>query len=248
MKKRRSSDNIWWGLWWVAVAIFFIGLLSFVSGCGVKKVEAKEDLDRFAITSKQTEFVGEIVVMQDRETGTEYLYIDSNNSVAITVMPQEEAEPVVDDVVTVYAEPAIYYEEAPAVEDEPVALETDGDLDLLALVIYQEAGGDMCSDECRQMVGEVALNRVASDRYPDTLYGVLTQLGQYGRLHWTGIQWPERAVNPGEKHAVLRAYEIAESLLIDKVDRLLPEDVIYQAEFMQGSETVAEMDGFYFCR
>lgn len=145
--------------------------------------------------------------------------------------------PVVQTVIKTVTEPA-----------EPAETGVGGDLDLLALVIYQEAGGDMCSDETRQMVGEVALNRVADKRYPNTLYGVLTQLGQYGRLHWTGIQWPERAANPGEKHAVERAYRIAEELLIDKVERLLPEDVIYQAEFQQGTEIVAEADGFYFCR
>lgn len=123
-----------------------------------------------------------------------------------------------------------------------------GDVELLALVIYQEAGGDMCSDETRQMVGEVVLNRVADKRYPNTIEGVILQLGQYGRLHWTGPVWPERAKNPGEKHAVERAYRTAWALLIDNVERLLPEDVIYQAEFKQGSEVVAEAAGFYFCR
>lgn len=135
-------------------------------------------------------------------------------------------------------------------EELPLAKpgEQKGDLELLALVIYQEAGGDMCSDETRQMVGEVVLNRVADKRYPNTIEGVITQQAQYGRLHWTGPVWPERAKNPGEQHAVKRAYRIAEELLIDKVDRLLPEDVVYQAEFKQGAEVVAEAPGFYFCR
>ena len=152
---------------------------------------------------------------------------------------------------TVYVEaPAREVEVSEVFYAEPVTYErgTDGDLDLLALVIYQEAGGDAQSDETRQMVGEVALNRVADDRYPNTLHGVLTQRGQYGRLHWTGIQWPERAENPGEQEAVQRAYRIAEDLLVGGCERLLPEDVIFQAEFVQGSEIVAEAPGFYFCR
>lgn len=134
---------------------------------------------------------------------------------------------------------------------EPVVVEppyTDEELELLALVIYQEAGGDACSDECRQMVGEVALNRVASSRYPDTLAEVLTQPYQYGRLAWTGLVWPARADLPQEARAVARAYETAEALLAGTVERLLPEDAIYQAEFPQGAETLAEIDGFYFCR
>lgn len=119
-------------------------------------------------------------------------------------------------------------------------------VELLALVIYQEAGGDCCSDETRRMVGEVVLNRVASDRYPDTITEVLLQRAQYGRLHWTGLVWPERASSAGEAHAVARAYDCAAQVLTE--DRLLPTDVIYQAEFPQGTETVAHVDGFYFCR
>lgn len=120
------------------------------------------------------------------------------------------------------------------------------ELEMLAIVIYQEVGSDACSNESRLMVGTVVMNRVASDRYPNTLYEVLTQEAQYGRLHWTGIVWPERASKPGEAHAVERAYEIAERILLG--ERALPEDVIYQAEFVQGTEVVAYQDGMYFCR
>ena len=169
--------------------------------------------------------------------------------------PAQAAEKEVVPVVTTHyievpAEPIVQTVAAEktteAAEAEPVLMPKaeagarQGDLELLALVIYQEAGGDMCSDETRQMVGEVVLNRVASKRYPNTIEGVITQQAQYGRLHWTGPVWPERAKNPGEQHAVERAYRIAEELLIDKVDRLLPEDVVYQAEFKQGAEVVAE--------
>lgn len=180
--------------------------------------------------------------------------------------PEQEAEPVqaVEPVVAtdrqatskLAAEPIVVVAEIATTTEEPVVAEpakpeptyTEEDLEMLALVIYQEAGGDACSDECRQMVGEVALNRVADSRYPDTLYEVLTQKAQYGRLHWTGLVWPERVDNPGEAHAVERAYQCAEALLAGTAERLLPEDVIFQAEFTQGTETVAAMDGFYFCR
>ena len=160
-----------------------------------------------------------------------------------TVDAAEPAEPVeaLEQVEPTEPEPA-----APAEPAEEPAF-TAEELSLLALVIYQEAGGDSCSDQTRRMVGEVALNRVADDRFPDTLEGVLTQRSQYGKLHWTGLVWPERASHPGEEHAVLRAYECATAVLMGE-ERLLPEDVIFQAEFVQGSEVVAYSDGFYFCR
>ncbi len=135
-----------------------------------------------------------------------------------------------------------------ALEPEEGARYTEQDLEILTLIIYQEAGGDACSDETRQMVGEVFLNRVASSDYPDTFHEVATQYKQYGLLYWTGLVWPERAQLPQEAHAVERAYDMATELLGGTVERLLPEDAIFQAEFPQGTETLAERDGLYFCR
>lgn len=153
----------------------------------------------------------------------------------------EDPEPVEVTPAAVEIEPV----PAPTVE-EPAPEYTDDDLRTLALIIYQEAGGDACSDETRLMVGTVALNRVASDRYPDTIQEVALQRKQYGRLHWTGLVWPERAQHPGEVHAVARAYACAEQLL--NGERVLPDDVVFQAEFTQGTEVVAYQDGLYFCR
>ena len=133
-----------------------------------------------------------------------------------------------------------------AVLQEELPIYSAEDLEVLALVIYQEAGGDDCSDETRLMVGTVVLNRVADDRYPSTIAEVATEYKQYGRLYWTGLKWPERATKAEEAHAVKRAYDCATQLLDGH--RALPEDVIFQAEFAQGIEVVAQQDGFYFCK
>ncbi len=153
-------------------------------------------------------------------------------------------EPVVEVVDTV---PTVEAKAAESTEEDAVAYDAT-DLELLALVIYQEAGSDACSDLTRQLVGEVALNRVADPRYPDNLHDVLVQRAQYGRLYWTGIKWPERAFAEQEAHAVTRAYNIAEALLTGTATRLLPSDAVYQAEFEQGTETIAWVDGMYFCK
>ena len=135
--------------------------------------------------------------------------------------------------------------EAPTVVEAKTPY-TAEELETLALVIYQEAGGDCCSDETRMMVGTVVMNRLADPRFPDTLYGVLTQKAQYGRLYWTGLVWPERASAPEEAHAVTRAYACADRIL--RGERALPSDVIFQSEFIQGTEIAAYSDGMYFCR
>lgn len=132
----------------------------------------------------------------------------------------------------------------PEPEEEP-ELYTERELELLACVIYCEAGSDTITDETRRMVGEVVLNRVAHPDYPDNILDVLTQKSQYGRFHWTGVVWPARAGKAAEAHAVERAYDCARLVFED--ERLLPTDTIYQAAHIQG-EIVARAPGFYFCR
>lgn len=125
---------------------------------------------------------------------------------------------------------------------------TEEELELLALVIYQEAGADACSNACRQMVGEVVLNRVADPRFPATMREVVLAKRQYGRLYWTGPVWPSRASKANEAHAVARAYDTARALLDGSAARILPPDTVWQAEFRQGTQVVAYDGGMYFCR
>lgn len=122
---------------------------------------------------------------------------------------------------------------------------TDEELDILALIVYQEAGGDRVSDDTRRLVAQVFLNRVNDSRFPDSFYEVATAERQYGRLHWTGIVWPDRASSQAEAHAVERAYKIAQEVL-EANEPVCPEGVIFQAEFVQG-DIYAEQDGMYFC-
>lgn len=132
--------------------------------------------------------------------------------------------------------------------DEPVVQEsayTDKEHEILAIIIYQEAGGDLCSDETRMMVGNVFLNRVDSPLFPNTFEEVATAKRQYGNLYWTGLKWPDRASLPQEQAAVQRAYDIAQRLLDG--ERVLPENVIWQSEFIQGDGIYCESDGLYFC-
>lgn len=71
------------------------------------------------------------------------------------------------------------------------------DLDLLAKVIYNEAGCDWIPDWVQQMVGSIVLNRVNSKSFPNTIYDVIYQPGQFfpvssGMIYRTPSQ---RAIN-----------------------------------------------------
>lgn len=162
----------------------------------------------------------------------------------------EETEPTKEiNAATTATEPAETTKEETPTDTTPTEKEptyTDDELEMLAIVIYREAGSNSCSDETRLMVGTVVMNRIQDKRFPNTMRGVLTQKSQYGRMHWTGVVWPKRASSPNEAHAVERAYTIAERIL--QGERALPADVVFQAEFKQGKEVVAYSDGMYFCR
>ena len=165
---------------------------------------------------------------------------------------------VIEEVVdpSVHTEPTIIVEEAEPIVDNPVedvdnSVEptepayTQEELEILAIIIYQEAGGDSNSDDTRRKVGSVFLNRVNSPSFPNTFEAVATARRQYGTLYLTGIKWPDRASNASEAHAVDRAYKIAEDLLLS--GSILPSNVIWQAEFKQGDGVYCFQDEIYFC-
>lgn len=128
--------------------------------------------------------------------------------------------------------------EPPATEPTPTVM---SDLDMLACVIYQEVGSDSICNNCRYYVGDIVLNRVADDRFPNDIHGVLTQKNQYGKFSSTGVKWPSRASNPNEAHAVERAYRVAQDILNGNHSKLYGNGYIWQAGFKQGSE------GFWCC-
>lgn len=185
---------------------------------------------------------------------------------AVTETQVEQTEPeriVKEKPAGAYDLPVIYMQAVVTIieEEQPVSVQpllngncgkggfiTDGknDLELVAIAIYKEAGGDDCSDETRIMVGNVIINRTNHEEYPDTVEGVLLQRRQYNTFYWTGVVWPERASLASEQKAVERAYACAERVLLG--EKLLEDDVIYQAEFFQGTELVCYQDGIYFCR
>lgn len=135
-----------------------------------------------------------------------------------------------------------YVSEAPENAEPAKAITySDDDLYCLAAVIYAEAGADYLSDELRMAVGNVVLNRVASDYYPDSIRKVIEQPKQYGWLSRDGIAFPEDA----PENAVNRAYDCAKRLL--EGERPLSENVLFQAEFIQGDGVYKIIDRVYFC-
>lgn len=164
---------------------------------------------------------------------------DTPTEKPVYVQPNHAVHEPVENIVETVEESLVHSDPIP---DKTY---TDEELEILALIVYQEAGGDIVSDDTRRLVAQVFLNRVNDSRFPDSFYEVATEERQYGRLYWTGIVWPDRASSQEEAHAVERAYKIAQEVL-ESNEPVCPEGVIFQAEFVQG-DIYAEQDGLYFC-
>ncbi len=114
------------------------------------------------------------------------------------------------------------------------------DVDLLARIIYCEAGG--CTYRHKQLVGSVVINRMNHHLFPDTLEGVIFQKGQYYPAESNYLY----SVSPD-----LECYEIAQYLLAYGASDICPSNVLFQAEFIQGDiyEVIVSPYGSttYFC-
>lgn len=121
-------------------------------------------------------------------------------------------------------------------EEEPPECPYDmEELELLAHLINAEAGADWCSDDMKYYVGSVALNRVKSEDFPETLKEVIYQEGQYACIIDGNFK----------KEPTDACWEIAEDLLIN--GPALPESVVFQAEFEQGDGIYCKEQNMYFC-
>lgn len=157
--------------------------------------------------------------------------------VLTSTVKAEKPEKVVvsDPIVTesIVTEPEEIIEEFVEEVAEPVIDEKE--LEMLAHLIGGEAGADWCKDEMLYYVGSVVLNRMNSKDFPNTMEGVIFQKGQYA-CTWDG----NYNRTPSE-----RCYRIAEQLLT--YGSVLPENVVFQAEFKQGSGVYEKVQNMYFC-
>lgn len=167
-----------------------------------------------------------VLLRNDIELSNPAKESDNTLNIPIMVFTEEEAQELIDRLQA----------EKKAAE---AAKKYENDLYCLAAIICQEAGGE--STDIQLLVGNVVLNRVASHRYPNTIYEVATGYLQYGMMWKYGVKFPKWA----DQATINRCYYIAERLLDG--ERVCPANVIYQAEFEQGSGLYLHVRGFYFC-
>ena len=131
-------------------------------------------------------------------------------------------------------EPFLYWEEEPPILEcrYPGITLTQGDIDLLAKVVWVEAQGE--SFEGQQAVAEVALNRLVSPDFPDTLYDVIYAEGQFRSVPFLEDATPWQV-----------QYEAIEAALYGP--NVLPMNVMYFAQQPTNGNVWGKIGGHVFC-
>lgn len=141
-----------------------------------------------------------------------YLHQLEDNKIKDSQKKNNQVEQVVGNVID--------EETPPSTAIENKISYTEEDLYWLSKVIAQELGANWVPDYYQQCVGSVVLNRVNDSRFPNTIYGVLHQSGQYCGFY-----------------AEPTTQNIANAKYLLENGSVLPENVVFQALFVQGSGT-----------
>lgn len=186
--------------------------------------------------------------MKTRDLMANVLIIVCFTIIAVLTLPREEqkvikaadedyTERVTETVTLTVTSSASSKEEEQEIEEitEPEKEVDEKEVELLARLIYAECGATYCTTEMRELTGAVVINRINSKYFPGTLEEVVYQKGQYECVMNGSIN-----MEPSEE-----CVEIAKDLLINGTD--IPEEVIYQAEFKQGSGTYKHIQNMYYC-
>lgn len=130
-------------------------------------------------------------------------------------------------------EPFLYYEEDESGDPRyPDIQLTYEERQLMARVIWAEARGE--SDEGQQAVAEVILNRMASDKFGDTLNSVIYAEGQFRSVPYLDEAEPYQAQYDAIERAIYGPY-------------ILPEDVVHFATFRTNDNVWGQIGGHIFC-
>lgn len=185
---------------------------------------------------------------------------ESNNIPETEKLYWVEENDVTDDVPAVTPDPVVPTVVEPEPTETPVLPDVDpdsqsdagadcttaespvnDDVAILATVVCFEAGGG-CSDRHRDLTAMVVVNRVDSDQFPNTVYDVVTQPNQY----LAGYADPDsyyRRTAMQNTELWETCCEIARRALNGEID--CPGNVLFQAEFVQGSGIYETHDTSY---
>jgi spore germination cell wall hydrolase CwlJ-like protein len=148
------------------------------------------------LNQEQESTVEEVILNQEQEIKTEQVTANQEQEIKTEEVTADQAQEIIMEEVTANQEQEIKTEEVTVIKEEVKTEEkslnkketakvvkevkekyTKAELRLLSALIYCEAQGE--SYNGKLAVGIVVLNRVRSDRYPDTVKNVIYQKYQF---------------------------------------------------------------------
>lgn len=176
----------------------------------------------------------------DKQLDNTCIANENEDAISYMALSDQEETKVIKEEKSEKANPFAGIEPTVVDEEEEPENYTEDDLYYLAAAVCCEAGGE--NEEIQLLVANVVINRVNSSFYPDTIYDVLTEYGQYGMMWEYGIEFP----NWADEDVKNQCYSVARRVL--EGERFCPKNVLFQAEFEQGSGIFKQFgDEYYFC-
>jgi Cell wall hydrolyses involved in spore germination len=118
-----------------------------------------------------------------------------------------------------------------SLEEQNTSPFTSQEIEYLASLIFYEARGG--NTYCRELVAQVAVNRCNDSRFPNTLYSVLTQSGQYATASLViNNSWrthPEYNANQASCFAA--ASKVANGLSVNESGQSWPASVLFHGTY-----------------
>ena len=164
------------GIITLLLCLLFIGLIIFDFEEIDNSVEA-ENISPKMVTTTVTTYTVTTTVTTTSTVMTLTAPTTTVTDVTSEIIPEDEEEPV-----EVFFEPVEEVEEYEDYEEEveydySYSGLTDEEYRMYVLAVYLESGNQ--SYECKEAVASVIMNRVNLEEFPDTVYSVLTQDGQF---------------------------------------------------------------------
>lgn len=165
------------GIITLLLCLLFIGLIIFDFEEIDNSVEA-ENISPKMVTKTVTTYTVTTTVTTTSTVMTLTAPTTTVTDVTSEIIPEDEEEPV-----EVFFEPVEEVEEYEEDYEEEVEYDysysglTDEEYRMYVLAVYLESGNQ--SYECKEAVASVIMNRVNLEEFPDTVYSVLTQDGQF---------------------------------------------------------------------
>lgn len=232
----------------ILITLIFV-LISIICArcCTAEEITSRDPVESFTCTSIQSSYAPSYYLTEEsdplcdnEEDDIPILYID----------PQELVDYYLDNMMVACvngdSEEGVYWQE---LREEVVLtysldsrIFTYDDLWWMSKIIYAEAGADFITDELQCMVGAVLYNRWLSPEFPDTLEECVFQKGQYAPTTSSDF----KTATPNER-------SVSNAVRVLTGEFSIPETVVFQANFRQGSGTYKEIyvpelgKSSYFC-